>query len=135
MISIFVPGKPVTKGSKRGFVVGKHVVIKEQNNNVYAWQEFAASKASLEMAKNGINEPFRGPIRLNIIAKIRKPKKPKNPFYPITAPDIDKVERAVFDALTGVVYLDDAQVVDGTRSKAYEDYYGPGVLIEFEEIK
>jgi len=37
----------------------------------------------------------------------------------ITKPDRDKLERAVFDSLKGVVWLDDSQVVGGTPRKRY----------------
>jgi len=38
---------------------------------------------------------------------------------PIVKPDIDKLDRAVFDALTGVAYEDDAQVIGGSHQKCY----------------
>lgn len=38
---------------------------------------------------------------------------------PMVMPDLDKLVRAVLDALTGVCYRDDAQVVEITASKVY----------------
>lgn len=35
--------------------------------------------------------------------------------YPTIKPDLDKLDRAIFDALTGIVYRDDAQVVGRTH--------------------
>lgn len=52
---------------------------------------------------------------------------------PITKPDMDNVEKAVWDALTGLVWKDDAQVVDGRRAKFYSTE--PRVEIEIEELK
>jgi len=40
---------------------------------------------------------------------------------PAVAPDIDKLLRAVSDALTGVGYMDDAQIVEVYASKIYAD--------------
>lgn len=39
--------------------------------------------------------------------------------YPVVKPDIDKLERATLDALTGTVYEDDAQVVTVSKAKRY----------------
>jgi Holliday junction resolvase RusA-like endonuclease len=39
--------------------------------------------------------------------------------FPVTIPDVDKLERAIFDALTDVVYVDDSQVIDAINSKRY----------------
>jgi Holliday junction resolvase RusA-like endonuclease len=47
--------------------------------------------------------------------------KPDAPAYPhrTSTGDSDKLRRAVQDALTGVVYLDDKLVVDGADRKDY----------------
>lgn len=39
--------------------------------------------------------------------------------YPTTKPDIDNVEKAVFDALNGTVWKDDVQVVNVSKRKRY----------------
>ena len=44
---------------------------------------------------------------------------------PTTKPDRDKLERAVCDALTGVLWVDDCQVVDGPVRKLYVDAANP----------
>jgi Holliday junction resolvase RusA-like endonuclease len=41
------------------------------------------------------------------------------PAHPVTAPDLDKLERQVLDALTGVIVRDDQQVVQALSSKHY----------------
>ena len=38
---------------------------------------------------------------------------------PISKPDADKLARAVFDALTGVIYADDAQAPSTTLDKVW----------------
>ena len=51
-----------------------------------------------------------------------------------TAPDLDKLVRSVLDALTEVVYLDDAQVVEVLAVKRYADVAAaPHVTIRIEE--
>lgn len=45
--------------------------------------------------------------------------KPSAPAWPATKPDVDKLERAVLDALTGVLWADDSQVVMLSADKVY----------------
>lgn len=52
--------------------------------------------------------------------------------YPITKPDADKLARAVWDALKGIIYTDDSQIVRLTLSKDYGD--APGVIIQVWEL-
>jgi len=51
-------------------------------------------------------------------------------------PDLDKLLRAVGDALTRVVYLDDAQIISYGESRKRYAAIGetPGVSIRIEEI-
>lgn len=59
--------------------------------------------------------------------------KPDAPTFP-SRPDLDHLQRAIGDALTGVCYLDDAQIVTWRASKDYvgpaEAMQEPGVVIE-----
>jgi Holliday junction resolvase RusA-like endonuclease len=51
------------------------------------------------------------------------------PVYPITKPDTLKLMRAVEDALTGVLYGDDAQIVTQTVSKIYARREGVEITV------
>jgi len=48
-------------------------------------------------------------------------------IYAMVKPDIDNVEKSIFDGLNGVVWRDDVQVVDVSKQKFYSD--NPGVEI------
>lgn len=54
------------------------------------------------------------------------------PGYPTTKPDVLKTARAVEDALTGLVWRDDAQIVDEHLEKVWGDR--PCVVVRIEEI-
>lgn len=58
--------------------------------------------------------------------------RPAAPTFPTTNPDLDKLTRAVLDALTGIVYRDDAQVIDVAASKRYGS---PGVHVWIVEAQ
>jgi len=52
--------------------------------------------------------------------------------YPTTKPDIDNVEKAIFDGLNGVVWRDDVQVVKVFKTKLYGET--PGVTVVVEKV-
>lgn len=51
---------------------------------------------------------------------------------PITRPDIDKLIRGVADALTGVIFSDDSQIVTIVADKVYNST--PGVIVEVTHL-
>jgi len=55
------------------------------------------------------------------------------PVYVASTPDIDKCVRAILDALTGVIYVDDKQVAALSVKQVYD--LVPGVRIYVEEIE
>lgn len=68
-----------------------------------------------------------GPLALVVDFYVPRPKahigakgvKPSAPHYPTTRPDITKLLRAVEDAMSGIVYRDDAQIVHQQAMKRY----------------
>ncbi len=78
-------------------------------------------------------EIWRGPIRIDLHFGLPKPKSaPKRRrVWPDRRPDLDKLTRAVLDALTHIVFSDDSQIVELSASK---DYGPPGVVIEIESV-
>jgi len=76
-------------------------------------------------------EVIECPVRIEIQFYLPRPKshygtgknkgalKESAPWYHIATPDIDKLVRCVLDALTGVAWKDDSQVVSVTATKSY----------------
>ena len=50
--------------------------------------------------------------------------------YPVTRPDALKLARAVEDALTGIIWLDDAQIVEEHLTKRWSDEEGVHVTVD-----
>lgn len=135
-----VAGTPRPKGSKKlvGFGVQKRMI--EANKNTMPWlqeiQQTALTKAP--------DEPMRGPVEVHITYwfKPTKTKPPKNSVkrdrggnvWPATWPDGDKLERCVWDALSGVFYVDDKQIVRWSGEKHYHPSGWQGVTVEVSEI-
>jgi crossover junction endodeoxyribonuclease RusA len=114
-LQFVVPGKPIPQGSKRH--VG-HGVMVESSRELGPWRERVALAAHNALLAAGAT-PFAGAVTIGLEFVLPRPKStPKRRTPPaIKRPDLDKTTRSVFDALTGVVWLDDAQVVDLHASK------------------
>lgn len=123
MINFFVPGTPAPQGSKR--YLGNGVMI-ESSKRVKPWR--ADIRAT---ALANFKQPFTGPIWLDLLFVLPRPKshhgtgrnantiKPSAPTQHTQKPDLDKLIRAVGDALTSVAYQDDSQVVAGSYMKRW----------------
>jgi len=61
--------------------------------------------------------PFTGPVAVSLTFALDR--KGGGGVYPVGHPDLDKLTRAVLDALGGVAYADDSQVVVLSTRKAW----------------
>lgn len=109
-------------GSKRAFQPKgfQHPVITDSNRNLKSWQQLVADGASRAILDTPSWSLFDGPVRLSIAFYLPRPKSlPKRVTAHTKKPDTSKLVRALEDALTGVVYRDDAQVVEVVAGKYY----------------
>lgn len=127
--NLTVYGAAAPAGSKRAVVnpsSGRAFVI-DANKNVAAWKREVRQAAG--EAFHG--ELYTGPVSVEFTFYRVRPKghygtgrndgvlKASAPAYPTQAPDALKLARGVEDALTGLVYRDDAQIVDEVIRKRY----------------
>ena len=131
MIEFFTPGKPAPQGSKRH--VGRGIMV-ESSRDVGAWRERIAIAAHNTMRSTGWGI-VSGPVTVTLGFILPRPKNaPKVTPAAMKRPDLDKLVRAVLDAVTGVVIADDSQVVALHATKivaAVDD--SPGVHTRIEE--
>lgn len=133
MISFTVFGIPVSQGSKRAFVLpnSRRIVVTEgSSKTLKPWRSDVRYQAQQVM--NG-HERFLGPVSLRLSFAMPKPKSyPKRrQLFMTKRPDCDKLSRAILDALTGVVFHDDSQIVECVIRKEYGDR--PGVHVQVWE--
>lgn len=121
-VSFTVFGRPVPKGSARGFVVMKagkkpRAIVTSDNKNVRAWGD-AVRTAAQDVAGEVF---FEGAIALHVAFYLQRPRSVKETTRPFmtTKPDLSKLIRSTEDALTEVLWKDDALVIAITASKAY----------------
>lgn len=72
--------------------------------------------------------PIEGAVQLELTFVLIKPKTVKR-IYPFVRPDLDKLCRAVLDALTEIAYKDDQQVVSLNANKIYGEQAGVFILL------
>lgn len=148
IVSFEVRGDPVAQGSPRAFIVGKgtdreraQVVSgakgKGSHGRSLAGWRSDVKKAAVEAM--GDRLPVAGPVALELqfimgrpashhVAGDRsRPLKANAPRWCDKRPDVGKLARAVEDALSSVVYVDDNQVVDLHPTKPYG--FAPGVRV------
>lgn len=86
-------------------------------------------------------QPTEGPVALRIVSKLSIPKAAtkkmldgiaKGEIFPTKKPDIDNIEKIVMDALEGLAYKNDSQVVFMLHGKHYSET--PGVEVWVERI-
>ena len=134
MIKVILEGVPVAKGrprfTKRGFA--------------YTPAKTRSYEAALQLVAKAAmvgKEPLEGPLKAVFLICVPIPKsytkKKKmdallNDIRPIKKPDTDNFIK-VIDALNGVCFHDDSQIVDIIASKFYSN--NPRLEIQLEELK
>jgi crossover junction endodeoxyribonuclease RusA len=125
---LFVAGIPAPQGSKRHVGNGRMI---ESSKKVAPWRAAVIREVqALDLAHGLI-----GPLALTVHFLLPAPKTIKR-VWPTTRPDLDKLVRSTFDALTiGGLWLDDSQVVTLMANKQYAtDGMAPGAWLRIETV-
>lgn len=143
LCEFFVDGNPIPQGSKTAFVTkkGKAVVVEGRNaegrQRFNTWRQDVQQAAHQAREEGGFELQETEAIQVIIYFYFDRPKsatKKKRPSHTVR-PDIDKLTRAVFDALTGIIYKDDSQVVTMNITKAYcEGELSSGARIKVDVV-
>jgi Holliday junction resolvase RusA-like endonuclease len=133
-----VDGNPVAKGRPRFAKRGKFVqTYTPQKTKDY--ESLVMDSASEAM---GASEPLETPVKIFIHIRMPIPasysKRMRQDcldqlIRPVKKPDWDNVAKAITDALNGIVYVDDCQIVDAHVTKRYSDVAGVDVIV-MEEL-
>lgn len=136
-VEFTVPGEPQGKGRPRATIRAGRVAT-------YTPQKTASYEGLIAVAAQGAmgsRPPFAGAcaVDLDILVSVpaswsqRKRAQALNgALWPTKKPDVDNVEKAIFDGLNGIVWRDDVQVVDVVKRKRYAET--PGVHVAVVEI-
>lgn len=135
-----VYGVPVPQGSKSAFVVKGRAVVAEQGRaKLNPWRHTIAAAAAERLAV-----PLPGALEVELLFTLSRPRahyrtgrhaaelRADAPAYVAGRPDVDKLTRAVLDALTGVAFFDDGQVSSLLTTKVYGER--AGVRVRLREL-
>lgn len=132
-VTVVVPGDPQPQGSHRAYPVRRKdgsmgVAVAHDAQRLRDWRAVVAVCASRQIAA-----PLAGPIWLEVTFELTRPRghfgsgrnadrlRRSAPVWHVTRPDLDKLTRAICDALTGIAWRDDSQVVAIRAQKLYAD--------------
>lgn len=117
-LDIWVEGTPIPQGSKTGYVRGGRAVLVDANKRLKPWRA-AVRSAAEEAIRDDEWATLDEPCRVRLAFTMPRPKRPRW-VLPAVKPDLDKLTRAVFDALTDAgVWTDDSRVVSLQVDKIY----------------
>lgn len=138
LVTFSVRGIPQSQGSKRAFIPrgSKRAVVVENNAKLRPWRADVVAAASAAYSA----QPVAGPVALRCVFYFERPKshtrKQQAAPWKDTKPDLSKLVRGVEDALKGLIWGDDAQVVQAVSEKRYaEGEHLPGVEVTVGRIE
>ena len=127
--AFFVRGVAAPQGSKTPGVRndGKPFLRDSNSVSLQAW------RTAINFVLQGKWEgpPLEGPVKVKLAFGLLRPpsvSKKRRP-WPTVKPDIDKLVRAVLDAMTGICFRDDSQVVDLMATKEYDEESGVSIAV------
>lgn len=128
VVSFTVHGTPIPQGSKTVAHGGGRSWVREDNRKIEPWRNDVAAAAVVAMRGR---LPIAGAARLEATFAFDRPRshfrtgrhagqlRPGAPVYCDRRPDLDKLLRAIGDALSGIVVADDARLVEVAAAKVY----------------
>lgn len=119
MLTVTVPGIPVPQGSMKS--LGPRRMVHSNAEKLRPWRDAVTWYLRDAMTAAGMTEPWDEPVGVIATFTLPRPSSaPRRRWAPDRKPDLDKLARACFDALTAAgVVADDARVIDLTCSKRY----------------
>jgi Holliday junction resolvase RusA-like endonuclease len=134
-VSFFVPGLPISQGSKRHVGGGRMI---ESSRKLAPWRALVSQVAATAMEER---LPFNEPLWMAASFSFWRPQahyrsgefseqlKPSAPEAPMTYPDIEKLVRAINDAIEGIVFRNDSMIARLYSEKTYGAQLGAAIVI------
>lgn len=121
-VAFVVPGEPATQGSTKAFVVRRKsgklgAAVVHDNAKTLPWRGIARAHALAVFH----GKPWDFPVRVIATFAVTKPKsRPKRDTLADRKPDLDKLCRALGDALEGTVITQDSRIVEWQARKVFD---------------
>jgi Holliday junction resolvase RusA-like endonuclease len=129
-----VEGDPKGKGRPRFSRVGKFTKVYTDKQTL----TYEAVIATFAKQAMGGTEPLKTPVSVFLYVRLpipqSYPKKRKEACLngsemPCKKPDIDNIAKTYLDAMNGVIFVDDTQVIDLHVKKLYAEKAGVDVMV------
>jgi crossover junction endodeoxyribonuclease RusA len=130
----FADGKAISQGSKDALAAG---VVRESSWELKPWRRRVAAVAR---AAGWVGAVPGGSVAVGLVFVRQRPAthfracgqrlRASAPAFPDTTPDIDKLTRAILDALTAVCWPNDSRVVVAREVKVWGPRPGVGVVVQ-----
>jgi Holliday junction resolvase RusA-like endonuclease len=122
-------GLPVAQGRPRAYKTPAGQVRVFDPANARDWKRTVQAQVLTQKPP----APVEGPLAVALQFFLpRPPSLPKRERFPAKRPDAENLAKAVLDAMQGVVYRDDGQIVRLSIAKDYGP--APGVVIHVERV-
>lgn len=137
VISFTIPGNPVAQGRPRASIQRGKIHMRDPDKS-RAYKQHVALVARQNAPKKPIEAPvsviirIHRPIPASMTKKLREAVK-QGIHRPIVKPDCSNIAKGIEDAMNGIIYKDDSQIVDLTINKYYSD--NPRVEVEIETVE
>lgn len=125
ILDVVIPGEPKAKARPRFSRSSGRAYTPAATEQ--AEQSFQ-SRSWVALREAGWTEPHKGPISVEVVcvlavpaswAKAKKAQALSGELSPTGRPDVDNYAKLVMDALNGIAWVDDAQVVQLSVGKRY----------------
>lgn len=121
-------GEPVAQGRPKAFRSGNHIGMYDPKKSS-TWKDSVRMQA---IAKK--TEMLSGAIYMETTFYLTRPKSlPKKVVYHVKKPDVSNLVKAIEDALEGICYHNDSQIVKSVIQKEYTTER-PGVVVILKDF-
>ncbi|MBC8522204.1 MAG: RusA family crossover junction endodeoxyribonuclease [Methanomicrobia archaeon] len=128
VIEFVIEGNPVPKGRPKAARVGKRAILYTPKKT----REYEAHVASVAKDYAPDGGLLTGPLRVFLSFYLKKSKGlSKRIVHHVKRGDIDNYVKSILDALEGVIYKNDSQVVELHATKSYGE---PRVEVKVVEL-
>ncbi len=132
-ISFVVFCKPEPQGSVRAFTPKgwNRPILTSDNKDLKSFRQEVSKAALIARQQAGFNDLIFGkhePVEVSFAFYFQRPQSaPKKRACHVVKPDLSKLVRAAEDSLTGIIYMDDSQIVSYGRT---QKHYGAPERVE-----
>lgn len=126
MLAFLIPGVP--KATQTGSIVrvnGRAFPVRRHSE----WSAYCRLVAK----QHAPDVPLDGPLRCSLTFHLPRLSSGRRAF-PNKRPDLDNLAKGVTDSFNGILWMDDAQIVELRLSKLYETTGQPGLYVCVERL-